>query len=238
MDDLDDFMQTRPPTASRPFLGLTVLVVEDSRFACDAMRLLCIRSGARIRRAGSLEHARRHLAVYRPSVVIVDLGLPDGPGEVLINELAATVPRPDVILGMSGDDAAADRALSAGADGFLAKPFDNLAAFQSAILRHLPAERQPRGPRLVESDLVQPDPIALRDDLAHASDVLRNAPGSDSIDYVTQFLAGLALSARDPALHDAVIAVSSRRRKGASAQHELDFLASAVDARLDRSHPI
>ena len=103
MDDHDDFMMTRPPTARRPLLGLTVLVVEDSRFACEAMRLLCLRSGARIRRADSLQHARRHLAVYRPAVVIVDLGLPDGSGESLIADLAMGVPRVDVVLGTSGD---------------------------------------------------------------------------------------------------------------------------------------
>jgi hypothetical protein len=39
MDSLDNFMQTRPPTPARPLLGLTVLVVEDSRFASEAMRL-------------------------------------------------------------------------------------------------------------------------------------------------------------------------------------------------------
>ena len=80
MDNLDDFIMTRPPTANRPLLGLTVLVVEDSRFACEAMRLLCLRSGARIRRADNLHHAHQHLKVYRPSVVIVDLGLPDRGG--------------------------------------------------------------------------------------------------------------------------------------------------------------
>ena len=42
MDDLADFILTRPPTAARPLLGLTVLVVEDSRFACEAVRLLAI----------------------------------------------------------------------------------------------------------------------------------------------------------------------------------------------------
>ena len=95
MDDLDDFMTLRPPTARRPLLGLTVLVVEDSRFACEAVRLLCLRSGARIRRADSLEHAQKHLGVYRPAVLIVDVGLPDGSGLELIKSCAAAHPRID-----------------------------------------------------------------------------------------------------------------------------------------------
>ena len=85
-DDLESFVLTQSPTAERPLLGLTVLVVEDSRFACEAMRLLCLRSGARIRRADSLKSARRHLSVYRPSIVVVDLGLPDDFGLVFSEE--------------------------------------------------------------------------------------------------------------------------------------------------------
>ena len=80
MDDRDFLPATPLPSASRPLLGLTILVVEDSIFACEALRLMCLRSGARLRRADCLRSARRHLQVYRPSAVIVDMGLPDGSG--------------------------------------------------------------------------------------------------------------------------------------------------------------
>ena len=51
-----------------------------------------------------------------------------------------------VILGISGNPDAADLALAAGADGFLAKPIESLAAFQQAILSALPAEQIGFGP--------------------------------------------------------------------------------------------
>jgi len=206
-EDLNDFLAARGPVAGRPLLGLTVLVVEDSRFACEAMRLLCLRSGARIRRADCLRSARRHLQTYCPTVVIIDMGLPDGCGADLIAELAAVTPRVPVILGTSGDADLAGRAMRAGANGFLPKPIESLALFQGLILAALPeGAARPAHPGGA-GDVVTPDPMALRDDLVHAASLLDGTPNDDTLDYVAQFLAGVALSAHDEPLGDAARAL-------------------------------
>lgn len=188
MDSMDDFLKAQPPTALRPLLGQTVLAVEDSRYACEAIRLVCLRSGARIRRADCLSSARRHLRVYQPSVVLVDMGLPDGSGKELIEELAAATPRVGVILAMSGDDSLEEQSLAAGADGFLAKPISSIGAFQSAVLAHVPKERHPPGPRAIAEDAIEPDSIAFHDDIAHAQEALH----AGEVEYVAQFVESLA----------------------------------------------
>lgn len=232
MDTLEDFVARQQPTAARPLLGLTVLVVEDSRFACEALRLLCLQSGARIRRADSLAAARRHLRVYRPNVLIADLGLPDGSGADIIADMATASPRIDVILGLSGDPGAEDLATRAGADGFLEKPLGRIAEFQSAILSHLPSERQPPGPRALDTEEVAPDPIALRDDLAHAADVLGTDADARTLDYLTQFLGGLARSVDDRDLGSAVARLKECRSEGQPIATPLSRVAGLVQQRL------
>ncbi|KIC50050.1 response regulator [Tateyamaria sp. ANG-S1] len=233
MDTTDPFKPTYPaPTSLRPLLGLTVLVIEDSRYACEAMRLLCLRSGARIRRADTMRAARRHLQVYRPSVAIVDLGLPDGNGADLIRELVSAVQRPDVILGISGDADSEARALEAGADGFMEKPVVSLANFQEAILTHLPEDRQPLGPRALPDGEVQPDPIAYRDDMVHVADVLEDAQDVRALDYVVQFLGGVARSAQDLELLQATDALAAKRARGDAAASETAVIAGLVQDRL------
>lgn len=238
MNGTDSLLVTRTPTAQRPLMGLTVLLVEDSRFASEAVRLLCLRSGARIRRADSLQTAERHLMVYRPSVALVDLGLPDGSGLDLIHSLARMTPRIPVIIGTSGNETARDAVVRAGADGFLAKPIDNLAAFQCAILQHLPADRQPPGPRPMPDERVEPDRIALRDDLSQVAQLLGQADQNRALPYVMQFLGDVARSGKDADLSLAVRAVEVSRNRSQSTRADIAKLSQLVQQRLAAGGPL
>ncbi|MDJ0994855.1 MAG: response regulator [Dinoroseobacter sp.] len=229
MDDRPDPLAPHlRPTAARPLLGVTILLVEDSRYASEGMRLLCLRSGARLRRADCLKSARRHLKTYRPTVAIVDLGLPDGAGVDLIRELASSLPRLPVILGFSGALEGEEAALAAGADGFLAKPLTRLAEFQQAILMHLPDQRVQTGPRPVPDGEVTPDALALQDDLAHVRSLLTSEEDPVAQAYTAQFLHALAVSSSDAALAEAARSLSRD-----SAPATLTRVQMLIDARME-----
>ncbi|SFK02983.1 response regulator [Celeribacter neptunius] len=232
-DDLDMLMVTQSPTPDRPLLGLTVLVVEDSRFASEAMRLLCLRSGARIRRADSLASARKHLRVYRPSVVIVDLGLPDGSGADLIAELTATRPRVDVVLGMSGDSGADALSSAAGADGFIEKPISSLGAFQELILSCLPETTRPEGVHGVSNDEIHPDAIALQDDFVHIADLLTTEKSDERLDYIAQFLSGVARTSGDVEMEIAAHSLAVNRQYNQPYGSDVARIAGLVQARIE-----
>ncbi|MFN4061099.1 MAG: response regulator [Paracoccus hibiscisoli] len=226
--------QWRLSLPRRPLTGLTVLVIEDSRFASEAVRLLCLKSGARIRRADCLRSAARHLRTYRPAVVVIDLGLPDGDGVALIAELNATEPRVPVILAMSGDTDRAGQALAAGADGFLPKPVESLAVFQQTILQAMPPEAGGMTLRALPDEVIQPDPSGLRDDLAHVAEVLSSAQDTTEIDYIARFLAGVARSAHDPALEAAATALARDHTAGHALATDLARISGMVQDRLSR----
>lgn len=237
-DELEHFGLIRRPNPERPLQGMTVLVVEDSRFASEAIRLLCLRSGARIRRADTLAAAHRHLGVYCPSIVIIDLGLPDGCGVELIAELAQTRPGMPVIFAMSGDESGRQAAMAAGADGFFAKPIESLFAFQQALLARLPADAARFGPRPVAADMIRPDPLSLKDDLIHVAQVIDTGPDGKQLDYIAQFLTGVAKSAHDGDLRAAAEKLAVTRSKGARTGRDLAHVAGLIQARLAASSAI
>jgi len=228
----DRFMFMSSPTPNRPLLGLTILLVEDSRYASEAMRLLCQRSGARLRRADTIAHARQHLRTYRPGVIIVDMGLPDGSGADLIAELARAHPKVDVILGFSGDPSTEGAALAAGANDFLAKPVESLSSFQNKILSLLPVTRRPNGPREIVNDKIRPDLLTQREDLAAIRRALRQDTGDGDAGYAAQFAASLAHDLGDRTLEDAADGYRSALHEGLPEKPAAARLSAVIQDRI------
>ena len=72
--------------------------------------------------AGTVAEALARVPAVRPDVVVVDMRLPDGTGDVLCRELRARVPElACLVLTSYADQDARDAALRAGAAGFLLK---------------------------------------------------------------------------------------------------------------------
>lgn len=190
----------------------TLLLVEDSRVAAEAVRLICRCLGLRLRRAETLESARLHLRVYRPDIALIDLGLPDGSGLDLIDRLNRLTPRISRIVAISGDPVLGAAAHRAGADAFLEKPISLATHLEQMLGRRAetPAGLGPAaiargttghaGPR--PSRNTGADPLALRDDLMRATRLLseagQNPNGAPALTgYAAQFLAGIARSLED-----------------------------------------
>ncbi|WP_127107599.1 response regulator [Pararhodobacter zhoushanensis] len=220
---------TRPSAAIVPGCALpprTLLLVEDSRFAAEAVRLICRRAGIRLRRAESLTAARLHLRVYRPDIVLVDLGLPDGSGLDLIAGLATAGPRPQRLIAVSGDATLEGAARAAGADAFLLKP---VTLTQHLSLMTGDADLRPASAEDCEarSRNAGADPLALRDDLRLVHDLLSGTGAPERLHYAGQFLASVG-----HALHDSPLATAAEAATRAGDRRSLMALAQAKSAQV------
>ena len=225
-------------------LGLTILLVEDSRCCSQAVRMMTAKSGARLRRADCLRSARRHLAIYRPDVLMVDLGLPDGSGTDLIRELQSNPDMSSAIVALSGDDGGPGRAqaLKAGATCFLTKPLQDIASFQQVILKVMSGQGWDVGfvPRLVGSP-VAVDNQAFVDDLALVNQKLPKAIGQGdmtALKYLAQFTRSVAQTAQDRELTNSASAFSLRLQRGAGWQEKAEQMLALVQRRRNASPPI
>ena len=112
-----------PELPSTPSVPLRVLIVEDDVANRDVMQLVLESAGFSVTTAGTGAEALERVSQEAPDAVLLDLGLPDQPGEVVsaaIRERLAPAPRIIITSGMLLDSH--DAALL-GADAVLRKPF-------------------------------------------------------------------------------------------------------------------
>ncbi|WP_029625131.1 response regulator [Sphingomonas sp. PAMC 26605] len=117
---------------------MRLLLVDDEDAVAAALGDALVRRGVAIDHAGTIEAAEAYLEASDYAAVLLDLGLPDGDGMGLLTRMRARGDtRPVLVLSARGAIDARIRALNAGADEYMVKPFDldELYARLLAILR-------------------------------------------------------------------------------------------------------
>lgn len=118
-----------------------LLIVDDESAIRRLLRRALEREGYKIVEAEDSRAALAALAIDKPALILLDLGLPDRDGLELIPLLRAGGA---AVLVVSAREATAEKvaALDLGADDYVTKPFDSeevLARVRSALRRHQPA---------------------------------------------------------------------------------------------------
>ncbi len=117
-----------------------VLVVDDEPHILRGLGIILRSAGYTVETAETKEAALATVALRPPDALLLDLVLPDGTGVEVCTEVRRWSPLPIVVVSAVGDEREKVRALDAGADDYVTKPFgsDELLARLRAVLRRVP----------------------------------------------------------------------------------------------------
>src|SRR5580693_9448748 len=133
-----------------------ILVVDDEPQILRALRVVLRDAGFEVVPAETASEALDRAAVRPPQAAIVDLMLPDLDGVELTRSLREWSEMPILVLSAVGDEDQKVRALEAGADDYITKPFGSrelVARLQAALRRANPGADEP----LIEVDGLEVD---------------------------------------------------------------------------------
>lgn len=115
-----------------------VLVVDDEPQLRRLLRTTFTAEGFRVFEAENARRALIEAASHKPDLVILDLGLPDADGHVVVRGIREWSSLPIVVLSARVDEHKKIAALDAGADDYVTKPFaigELLARVRAALRR-------------------------------------------------------------------------------------------------------
>jgi two-component system, OmpR family, KDP operon response regulator KdpE len=133
-----------------------VLVVDDERQILRALRVVLSDAGFEVVTAQTVQEALDAAALRAPDAAIVDLILPDGNGIDVCRSIREWSQMPILVLSAVGDETEKIRALDAGADDYVTKPFapgELIARLNAALRRAGPAEEPSMSVDGLEVDL-------------------------------------------------------------------------------------
>ena len=116
-----------------------ILVCDDEPQILRALKVILREAGFEAVPAETAEEALDRAAVHPPDAAILDLVLPDGDGVEVCRQIRGWSQMPIIVLSAVGEEDAKVRALEAGADDYVTKPFGarELVARLEAALRRV-----------------------------------------------------------------------------------------------------
>jgi two-component system, OmpR family, KDP operon response regulator KdpE len=134
-----------------------ILVCDDEPQILRALKVILREAGFEAVPAETAEEALDRAAVHPPDAAILDLVLPDGDGVEVCREIRRWSSMPIIVLSAVGEEDAKVRALEAGADDYVTKPFgarELIARLEAALRRVTAAPGAPLEPRIEAEGLV------------------------------------------------------------------------------------
>jgi len=128
-----------------------LLIVDDDERIRALLQKFLVRHGFWVSNARDAAHARRLLAGLDFDLIVMDVMMPGEDGINLTRSLRETLTTPILLLTAKGDTQDRIVGLEAGADDYLAKPFEpkELLLRINAILRRVPAAVEEVAPKVM-----------------------------------------------------------------------------------------
>jgi two-component system KDP operon response regulator KdpE len=128
----------------------SILIVDDEKQIHRFLRPTLEASGYSVTQAETGAEALRELAAHPPSLVLLDLGLPDIDGQTVLRRLRAFAQMPVIVLSARDRPAEKITALDAGASDYVEKPFD-----MGELLARIRVALRDSGPAVTPETLFQ-----------------------------------------------------------------------------------
>lgn len=122
-----------------PVSGARILIIDDEKQIRRMLRAALSGYGYDIAEASSGHEGLSQAAIFHPDLIVLDLGLPDIDGIEVVKRLREWTKTPVIILSVREEEEDKIRALDAGADDYVTKPFSmgELLARIRVAMRHL-----------------------------------------------------------------------------------------------------
>lgn len=119
----------------------TVLVIDDEPQIRKFLRISLVSQGYNVLEAATGAEGLSQVALNRPDVVVLDLGLPDMDGQQVLRDIREWSSVPVLVLSVRASEAQKVQALDSGANDYVTKPFgiQEFLARIRALLRQAPS---------------------------------------------------------------------------------------------------